>query len=648
MASKKYLVISDLRGGRNGADAPLSLPDTQCVEAMNVDYYDATLGRKRNGAVTSVESLWPGVTTPVGIIASMCHGTVGGDSAALYVDSTGIVNFVSGYFPANASGDAVDVGDAVASNFTGVTAATFANRTYVCYDSSVDRLHFWAYDATHSTNTFYRVGLPAPTAAPTVVNVGGGDQWPDTRHYKVAWIYKQGSDIQNRSELSAVVEYDPATTAGPMRVTCPATPSGEAITHWELYGSSDGITFVLLTTVAIATTTYDDADRPSTYQGDAAPVVGTNMVPGSWKYIVTDGNRLIGAGNYEGGNQSRVWYTPVYGALDIGDSERVPPSNYMDVDAYDGDAITGLSCFMGNIVVFKSRQIGRLVPTGDATAPYRFVSLTKAIGCVAPKSICVGEDENGSPALYFMSHRGPYRIGVSGLQYVGRDIEDITSQMRQSATVICHAAWYQTKHQMWFWIATGSDAYPSVKLVLDTQLGRSTTGGVRGGWTRHTGISCRAACSMMYGKLGFRSGNNREDLVPWVGSGVTTALILRCDEPNVYTDNGTAYQAYVKTKPYPLGGLGFNCAVGQSHLTAKAGASVEITQTLDRDYGAETRTSTCMLTPDGTETRVQRQFEGSDMAGAGVVQIQLGDAAATSQSWTLDALVIPYQQQEER
>jgi hypothetical protein len=45
---------------------------------------------------------------------------------------------------------------------------------------------------------------------------------------------------------------------------------------------------------------------------------------------------------------------------------------------------------------------------------------------------------------------------------------------------------------------------------------------------------------------------------------------------------------------------------------------------------------------------VQRQFEGSEMAGAGVVQFQLGDAAATNQSWTLDALTVPYTGHEER
>src|SRR5262252_18023 len=52
MASTSYerLIIGDLRRGRNGTDPPFSLQDQECVEALNVDYYNATLARKRGGA----------------------------------------------------------------------------------------------------------------------------------------------------------------------------------------------------------------------------------------------------------------------------------------------------------------------------------------------------------------------------------------------------------------------------------------------------------------------------------------------------------------------------------------------------------------------------------------------------------------------
>ena len=645
--AQKYLVISDLRGGRNGAEAPLSLPDSQCVEALNVDWYAGTLGRKRNGSADYVDTFAAGGNTPTGLISSLFYGAWEYGSFAFCVDNaaTPIVNWEG---EGNRWQD-VNQGDAIATSPHAVNAVVFNNRVYISYDSTVDRLHFWDYTSTLDDDKFYRVGIATPAEAPTATNKGGGTQYGNTRYYKVAFLSLTGSTIDNRSELSASVTYDPTTTAGPVTVTRPATTTGEYVTHWEVYASNDGESYHLVSSpIAIATTTYDDDDNPAMYTGDAPPTVGANTPPKSWKYLATDGNRLFGAGCWEGGTQSRVWFTAIYGSSDVGDAERVPLANWIDLDAYDGDAITGIvGSFMGNIVVFKSRQIWRLVPTGDADAPFKAVCLTKAIGCIAPKSIVLGEDENGNPALYWMSHRGPYRVGSAGIEYCGRDIEDETVLMNQSATVISHAVWYPAKHQVWFWLAQNSDTYPTIRLVLDTHLGKRTTGGVRGGWSKHTGASCTAVCSMMYGPSLY-TGNHRIDVRPYVGSSVTNNLILRCDEANVWTDNSTPYQSYIKTKPYALGNLGFNCSVGQSHLLAEASTGAVITQTIDRDFGAEMRQSECVLTALAGESRVQRQFEGSEMQGAGVVQFQLGDAQALDQSWTLDALVVPHSVQEER
>lgn len=646
MAQRKYLVIGDLRGGRNGADPPLSLPDDMCVEAMNCDWFEGTLGHKRPGAVAVSTAPGGSGSAFASKLSSLFVSSYEYADYMTAVDgsSPAIVNY---YDTGTAAWKAINDGDTIAGSPHAVNAVTFNNRTYVTFDSSVDRLHFWSDDASINDNKFYRVGIPAPTAAPSVANTGSGSYTATVRYYKVAWIYKVGTDIKNRSEASAVATFTPSGSGTAARVTMPTLPSGELISHWELYGSSDGNIYQLLSTTSAGTTTYDDSTAPASYDGDYIPLVGANTVPGSWKYIASNGSRLIGAGNWEGGNQSRVWFTPVYGASDIGDAERVPTSNYIDLDAYDGDAITGIvGSFMGNTVVFKSQAIWRLVATGEDVTPFAAVCLTKAMGCVAPKSLVVGEDENGSPAIYFMSERGPARISTSGIEYCGRDVEDLTANLNRSATVPCHAVWYPDKHQVWFHIAVGTDSYPTERMVLDTHQCRRGLGGVRKGWSRQTGPSCTTRCSLMFGPT--LAAGARLNTQPWVGSSVTNSLLLRCDDTSAENDNGTPFQAYVKTKPYALGGLGFNCAVSQSHLTAKASDDVTITQTLDRDYGAEVRLSSCSLTPASVETRVQRQFDASDLAGAGVVQFQLGDYVAVSNAWTLDALMVPYAQQEER
>mgnify|MGYP001564871087 CR=1 FL=1 len=45
----KRTTIGDLRGGRNGVDPPLAIKENQCVDAVNVEWFQTTLGRKRNG-----------------------------------------------------------------------------------------------------------------------------------------------------------------------------------------------------------------------------------------------------------------------------------------------------------------------------------------------------------------------------------------------------------------------------------------------------------------------------------------------------------------------------------------------------------------------------------------------------------------------
>src|SRR5262249_44739127 len=158
----------------------------------------------------------------------------------------------------------------------------------------------------------------------------------------------------------------------------------------------------------------------------------------SVKYLVTDGNRLLGAGAWEpsgvtsGGKNSRVWYTPVLGSADKGDDERVPnqttQKNWVDLNENDGGGVTGLGVLNGTPIAFKYRQIYRLTPTGDVTTPYLPKKLIDGVGCVSHKSITVGEDEVGHPALYFLSHKGAYRLVMSGagiaLQYLWRDNED--------------------------------------------------------------------------------------------------------------------------------------------------------------------------------------------------------------------------------
>src|SRR4030095_11630667 len=86
---------------------------------------------------------------------------------------------------------------------------------------------------------------------------------------------------------------------------------------------------------------------------------------------------------------------------------------------------------------FKSRQMYELIPTGSIEQPYRRVKISGELGCVGSHAACRGENASGSPCLYMLTHRGVYRYGLSGFEYIGRGIEDLilgpTSRLHMAA-----------------------------------------------------------------------------------------------------------------------------------------------------------------------------------------------------------------------
>ena len=651
---QSIVTIADLRGGRNGADPPLSLPDNQAVEMLNVDNYEGLLANKRGGATAIAES---GGTAFSGGISSLFRWVPGADETAAEfwgVDGAGVVKRMTG---GTSWADVTISGHAITNNTQNVVAAGFNGKLYLAYNTSGGDV-LRVYDPTLAAPRIRRTGFSTP-AAPTVANQGAGTYAATARLYRVRWLQINGSTVERMSPEGASVSFTPNGTSASARITIPAVPS-EQETHWrpEISFDSGANWYIITTSVAIGTTTYDDTT--TTTSVTALTLSADDGEYANWtsvKYLLTDNNRLLGAGGWaSGAKNSRVWFSPVLGATDEGDAERIPNvsgvrQNWVDLNENDGGFITGLGGpIYGAAYAFKYRQCWKLNPTGDDIIPYLPRKLSDVYGCIAHKSIVSAKDAQGNPALYFLDSTGPCRLVIVGggatVQYLGRDVEDIWSTINLAATtVVAHAVYHSDKHQVWFYIATGSSNDPDTKLVYDVLLGRFTEGDrVRGGWYRHTGNSAGARCSvMMSDTLG---ATMSRDLKPYIGRASGT-VIWKADTSDT-DDAGTAFQAYVTTKPLPVAPLGQNVGVGQSVMVAKVGTGVTIQQTLVRDYGLESRTSTALLTAAGSESRVIKKFEASDMSGAGTLQVTLGDASAVASAWSLDALSIPLIGQERR
>jgi hypothetical protein len=648
MASKdlKALLLGDLRMGRNGGDSPFSLPDSQCVEAVNVDWYEGNLGRKRGGS-TSVSLTFGSAGPFTGPINALFRHIPGADQTAAElwaIDAASPIQF--GRLAGGTSWAEVLPADDVDSRPQDTNAVSFNGKLFFAFDSDENRLHCW--DGT----SLRRVGLATP-AVPTVANTGAGAYAATARRYRVRWTVQSGSVTVRRSEPSAEVSFTPSGGGTAARVTRPTLP-GEGETHWELEAAEASGDFYVLATTAVGTSAYDDSADPTTYdQGTESPTTGLYTNWTSVKYLLTDGNRLLGAGGWEtGAKHNRVYFSPVLGSLDVGDDERVTQTtdqkNYIDINENDGGFITGLAGPMqGVIYVFKYGQIWKLVSTGIVEAPYLASNISPRIGALNQKSIIDAQDYLGNPAIYFLSQRGPCRVGVQGIEYLGRDVEDIWRTVNIGASgVVGFGVYHADKNQIWWWVATGASNTPDKIIVFDVMQGKAAEGErVRGGWSQFTGPIAEARCAVMFSNT--LGASMSRDVKPYIGLSSSTATILKADTADL-TDNGTTFRGYLRSRPYTPAGLATNFGFEEGYLVAESSSGVTIRLSVIRDMGVETRTSDVVLTADGSETYVLKKFDACDLSQAWCAQMEIGDASAVAAAWTLEGFTVPIPVQERR
>lgn len=649
------VVISDLRGGRNGIDSVIDprVPTHQCREAINVDFSEGPLGRRRGGASALAITGGTAFTTAIN---SLSRFVPSGDEtlAEMFgVDSAPIVKRLAG----GTSWANVSLDDAISTRPQDFRTVTFNGKHFCAYTAgATDRLH--VYDPGLAAPRIRRVGIAPGSTAPTVANNGVGIYSAVARFYRIRFIQVTGSAVTRRSEPTpASASFTPSGASLSARVTRPTAP-GEGETHWEIDASADNVawnelvSFALSTHIAIATTFYDDTTTVSGYITlTVSDEIGFYTLPPSAEFVVTDNNRLIMAGRLANSNNtSRVWFTPVLGSSDQGDDERLVDNarlkTLVDLNEKDGGKITGLSDPVSGLVfAFKYRRTWRLVPTGDSDVPYQPREMSHIIGAIEHDAIVVAEDDQGRPAVYFLSHKGPYRIGANGLQFLGRDIEDQwrglsgKSAVNLGATTkVAHGRYYESLSQIWWWVATGSSNTPNVKLVLDIKQATIVDRfGIRGGWSIHDGDSAAAICSTLFSNT--VGAAMSRDLKPYVGR--TGPEILKCDTTD-NNDDGTAFQAYIKTRSIiPPDGLSKQYTVGESILVAKAQASTVIRQTIFTDFEKRSHPADVSIAAEAAETEVIRKYGDSMASDVGVAQIQLGDPAAVSvASWSLHALIV--------
>jgi hypothetical protein len=659
IADKNGLVwINDLSGGLNDTDAPQDLAANQCTIAQNVEWVTTKFAQRRQGGTNGIHATEPW-SAQASLLALLRHTPTADEGAAelFAIDTTGPP--VMGRLAGGNQFAAVTVTDSWATTGNAhllLNGVSLNGKFFVAGDTSVDRLH------VIESGVMRRVGLATP-AAPTAADTGAGSYAATTRYYKVQW---RDANAANRphSELSPALTFTPSGSGTHARVTRPSLP-GETESHWYLWGSPDNVNYYLLAKTAVGTSTFDDNTNPSDYAGLGTTILGTTnpstgfptdadyfTPPHSPKYILADEDRLILLSSWETASMaSAVMWTPVLGTTPPGfavsDDERLPSTSRLDLDRSDGGGITGGGLMGGSVWVFKLSHIYELARTGNVDLPYRVVWSTKALGAISHKSIVQGEDDFGRECLYFLSQRGPYRLGARGLEYLGRDIETLWGTVNRSASPAPFGVWHQTKRQVQWWVTTGAASLPDKKLVLHVRHTRAQENGdIRGGWAVHTEGAADAYCACMFANT--LGATMSLDLKPYVGQKWVTSLpdgpCIKYDADGTYTDRGgnqTTYIARVKPGAFPPGGPGMKGRVTQAYVLGTP-ANRSLALDVVEDFGARTRSGTVPLpAASASETReLVKVDDDARAANAMYVEIVLDDdvSPASSAAWTVDAI----------
>lgn len=653
----QYLEITDLRGGQNASDSPLLLPDSQLVTAQNIEWHRCAVARRRQGSQTMTGGGFPGVGQAIQWLFR--HLPSADESAAeLWALHQGglLVRCRAG--ATWGPGGGIALADAVIATYE-ISAVSFNGKLWMAYDSAVDRLHV----SDGTSDNHRRAGLATP-AAPTVADTGAGTYAATLRYYKVQWL-NANTDPDVLSELSPAVSFTPSGAGTHARVTRPAPPS-EHETHWRLLASPDSVNYYRLVDTAVATTTFDDNTAPSAYSTISPTFAGYPTeagyytAPPSAKFLLVDGARLLLGGSWETSSlASRVWFTPVRNTTDpafgVADDERVPPDNYLDLDPGEGGGLTGLGGPIdGTPIAFKYSAIYKLVRTSNPDKPYVPVNLTRTVGAVRHLAIVRGEDETATPALYFPSRQGPYRLGSSGLQYLGGDIEDLWSRVNLDASTIQAAGvWHGEKKQWWLFVPLDGAVRPTHALVFNVQYARATeTAEVRGGWSVVPIPNNMLAACMFAKTLGVTMSRA---LKPYLAPDVADAQPRQFDADGIHSDvivGGTqGYRGYGRTKPYRLAGMGRYVGVSKALVLMQGQASQNTNFRVKavRDFGVESREST-LTVPAATAdvTHYPLRTEATEMAQAQTIQIEFGDADTSATSpWAMDGLTVRLQVEQE-
>jgi hypothetical protein len=639
------LIVPDLRGGMNDTDPQQALDDNEVPYAINVEWFNSTVGERRAGmdAITLSGVSLAGFTDTVHLSEWFPLGNLLPQQWMVFADpNTPATNPKFVYREGAVSGSSTFTTASLEDNVQvakpsiyQIRSAALTSEFFFAYQCATTRNHVW----DPISLKLRRTGLSQPNALASVADTAGAGTFAGVRYYRYRVAQLNGSVIIRQSEPSTVTTFTPSGTKNGALLTLPGTVSPTSdfgITHWLVEASVDNANFYKIATVVIGTTTYTDTINPGTTypaNGTLSDAIGAYLLQPNFRYVAVDGSRLIAGGNYgDSSNDSTIYWSAVANDPGVGNAERQPIVttgglnivSSLPLDPTNGGRLTGItSAVQGVWYAFKYQRVYMISRTSDPTQAYSAMTLSDKRGAIEG-SIIEGADQAGNPCVFFLDPTwGPSRISNGGVQ----TIEGLRSTWRRvnlnAVDVVACGAFYKYKRQAHWWVAVDGADSPSLKIVnqVSAQVW-SGTEAVHGGFSLADGKIATGKCAATWTEWVI----DVDDSItlsqrPFVG--IAGPKVCRTDVNT--TDDGQTFNAILLTKPYLVTGLlDWWGAMNMAILGTAFNGSVKFQ--FVRDWGLEVSTvHTADFTPTAMETYVIVPLDSIFMSETHALQIRLSD-----------------------
>lgn len=139
-----------------------------------------------------------------------------------------------------------------------------------------------------------------------------------------------------------------------------------------------------------------------------------------------------------------------------------PEVNYWDFGKGDGDKLTGLAIYLGDLLIFKKYGIYRL--TGTSLDDFRAESVEKMNGAVCQEGIVVY-----NPYVYYIGERGIFKWnGINSTNIIENTLPNLWKRVNKSA--LENSCAIDAGDLIWFSLPVDDSEYPNLVLALDPKF----------------------------------------------------------------------------------------------------------------------------------------------------------------------------------